>query len=290
MEPTRHALITGSSTGIGRATALHLAARGWTVHAGVRKPADAESLRTAAAGTLVPIQLDVTDQSSIASAAAAITDRTGPDGLAALVNNAGIGIGGPVEVVPLTDWQRQFDVNFFGHIAVTQALLPLLRARTERTGPGSARIVMVSSIAGRLGQPILGPYCASKFALEAMSDALRIELRPQGIGVSVVQPGAVKSEIWRKAFDLAAAADLSDPRAQRYRTMIEAMVALAQRSEKSAIDASRAASVIERCLTARRAPARVLVGPDAKAAAALAAILPTRTMDWLLAKAFAAAG
>jgi NAD(P)-dependent dehydrogenase (short-subunit alcohol dehydrogenase family) len=279
-------LITGCSTGIGKACALHMARRDWTVFAGVRRLSDAESLRKDApdvAAGIIPTALDVTDPVSIRAAAEQISRATGSAGLAALVNNAGISVNGPVEFVPIDEWRRQFEVNFLGHIAVTQAMLPLLRTYANATpGPRPARIVMMSSIAGRFAQPILGPYCSSKFALEAMSDALRRELRAQRIGVSIVQPGAIQSEIWRKALDEVAAQDRADPALQPYEHLVAGITVAASEAELAAVPAARVARVVERCLTARTPPIRVLVGTDAKLLAAAKAILPTRMIDALL--------
>jgi NAD(P)-dependent dehydrogenase (short-subunit alcohol dehydrogenase family) len=283
MSQGRHVLITGSSTGIGRACAVHLASRGWTVFAGVRRAADGEAIRTGAqeAGSrIVPLIIDVTDEASVAAAAERVGAAVGSGGLAGLVNNAGVSVNGPVELVPREEWRRQFEVNLFGHIAVTQAVLALLRKYAAGEKP--ARIVMMSSIAGRFAQPILGPYCSSKFALEAMSDALRRELRAQRIGVSLVEPGAIQSEIWRKALDDVAGKDQADPALRRYDYLINGVTIAAKQAADVAIPAVKVARVVERCLTARRAPIRVLVGTDAKLMAAAKAILPTRWMDGLL--------
>lgn len=284
MPTPRHVLITGSSTGIGRACALHLASRGWRVHAGVRREEDGRSL-VAEAGNINPVLLDVTDPSSIAAATERVARECGRGGLAGLVNNAGICVSGPVERLEPDQWRRQFEVNLFGQIAVTRAMLPLLRdyaAGAGGAGKRPARIVMVSSIADRIGQPIVSPYCASKAALASVSEALRVELAEQRIGVSIVEPGPVKSEIWRKGFADAAAIDPSDPMLERYRTLIDGVTEIARHSEQAAIPALRAARVVERCLTARRPPARKLVGRDARLSAFLLNVLPARTFDALL--------
>ena len=286
MSSPRHVLITGASTGIGRTCALHLAARGWIVWAGVRRDADAESLRRGApgaGGTLHPLILDVTDPATIAIAAERIRTDAGAPGLAGLVNNAGIGVTGPLELIATDDWRRQFEVNLFGQLAVTRAMLPLLRAHAAAApGPRPARIVMISSIAGRVAQPMFGPYCASKFALEAASDTLRMELAAQRIGVSLIEPGAVKSEIWRKGMSDAARINLADPAAQRYEPLIAGVVALAGQAERLAIPALRAARAVERCLTARRPPARIRLGFDAKVTIVLKALVPTWAFDALM--------
>jgi NAD(P)-dependent dehydrogenase (short-subunit alcohol dehydrogenase family) len=191
MPTQKSVVITGASTGIGRACALHMDALGWHVFAGVRREADAESLRREASGQLTPIFLDVTDARSIREAHSAVETSLGASGLAGLVNNAGIAYGGPVELLDLDELRRAFEVNFFGLIAVTQAFLPLLRA-------GRGRVVNMSSVSGMVASPFLSPYTTSKWALEALSDALRVELEPWDIKVSVVQPGAIDTPIWSK--------------------------------------------------------------------------------------------
>jgi NAD(P)-dependent dehydrogenase (short-subunit alcohol dehydrogenase family) len=276
---SRHVFITGSSSGIGRACALHLAGLGWTVHAGVRKEADGASLVREGGQNIGPVSIDVAEESSIGAAAEEIGLRVGGDGLAALVNNAGVSVNGPVELIPMDGWRRQFEVNVFGQVAVTRAMLPHLRAHAAREG--WARIVMMSSIAGRVGQAVLGPYCASKHALEAVSDALRYELTPQRIQVSIIEPGAIKSEIWKKGQEDAAASRGEDAAEARYRAMVDRVIWLAGKAEEGAIPAVRVAKVVERCLTARRPPIRVLVGNDAKALAWMKRVLPGSAVDWL---------
>jgi NAD(P)-dependent dehydrogenase (short-subunit alcohol dehydrogenase family) len=158
-------VISGASTGIGAACAHRLAREGFTVFAGVRKDEDADTLRKENADRLRPLRLDVTDEASIAAARHEVADAVGERGIAGLVNNAGIGLGGPIEFLPLTEWRAQFDVNLFGTVATTQAFLPLIRT-------GKGRVVIIGSIGGRFASPFIGPYCASKFALEAVADAL----------------------------------------------------------------------------------------------------------------------
>jgi NAD(P)-dependent dehydrogenase (short-subunit alcohol dehydrogenase family) len=170
-------VITGSSTGIGRATALALDNLGYRVFAGVRRDADGDDLRSAASSRLVPVHVDITDEGSIAAAREIVTDRVGADGLAGLVNNAGTTVPCPIECLPLEVFRRQLEVNLVGHLAVTQAFLPLLkRAR--------GRVVNVSSVGGRLGTPLMATYAAAKHGLEGMSDALRLELRAMASTIS----------------------------------------------------------------------------------------------------------
>ncbi len=181
-------LVTGASTGIGRATGLYLQARGFRVFASVRRETDAADLSGA-----TPVLLDVENAESIRAAADAVGAALEDGALQGLVNNAGIAVSGPLEFLEMSDLRHQFEVNLFGQVAVTRAFLPLLRRAKN------GRIVNMSSISGRITAPLLGPYSMSKFALEAFSDALRRELSPFGLSVSVVEPGAIKTPIWDKA-------------------------------------------------------------------------------------------
>lgn len=196
-------LITGASSGLGQACALALAGKGFRVLAGVRQDSDGERLLGSGCRDLTPLRLDVCDGDSIEAAVGAIADKVGAAGLQGLVNNAGIVIAGPLECIPIEALRQQLEVNVVGLVAVTQAVLPLLRR-------GRGRIVNMGSLSGRIVTPFLGPYCASKFALEALSDALRMELAPWDIPVSLLEPGPVSSPIWdrtrRRGAELAAAA------------------------------------------------------------------------------------
>jgi NAD(P)-dependent dehydrogenase (short-subunit alcohol dehydrogenase family) len=186
----RSVLVTGASTGIGRATALRLDRSGWQVFAGVRKEADADSLQAEASERLRPVTLDVTDAGQIAAAAEAIAAETG-GGLDGLVNNAGVAVPGPLETVPLEDLRHQLEVNLVAYVAVTQAMLGEIR-RAE------GRVVFLSSIGGRIAFPFGGPYHASKFATEAIGDVFRQELRPWRLEVSIVEPGSIDTPIWER--------------------------------------------------------------------------------------------
>ena len=185
-------VITGASTGIGEACALHLDKLGYRVFAGIRKAADGESLRQRTSERLIPLRLDICDEMEIEQAAQRVIGALGGAGLAGLVNNAGIAVGGMLEFLPLDVLRRQFEVNVFAQIAVTQAFLPSLR---EARG----RIVNISSVSGLISSPFTGAYCASKFALEALTDALRQELRPWKIHVSAVEPGFIQTPIANKS-------------------------------------------------------------------------------------------
>jgi len=274
----KHVLITGCSSGIGRACVFHLAARGFSVLAGVRKQADAAGF--AGQGAIRGLVVDVTMPQTIAAAVQTVNEVAGESGLAGLVNNAGIGVVGPIEFVPPEEWRRQMEVNLIGQIAMTQAMLPMLRRHAQQYG--TARIVMIGSIAGRVGQPIMGPYCASKRALAAVSDVLRLELRGQRIQTSLIEPGATQSEIWRKGLEATANVAKDSPARQDYGTLIDAIAAAANKAASSAVPALRVARAVERCLTRRYAPTRILVGRDAKMVAALKACLPDRWFDAVL--------
>jgi NAD(P)-dependent dehydrogenase (short-subunit alcohol dehydrogenase family) len=264
-------IVTGGSTGIGEATALHLHGLGFSVLAGVRRNEDAERLRDRG---LTPFLLDVTVPEQLAAARAEVGDRP----LAGLVNNAGIFRSGPLEFVPIEELRQQFEVNVFGQLAVTQAFLDALRA-------GHGRIVNVGSILGLFATPITGPYVASKFALEGLTDVLRRELLPQGIRVAIVEPSGVKTPLMNKTtWELEQVYHRGGPElVHRYGEMITTAIEHANKLNRhSGIDASAVAKVIGRALTARRPRTRYLVGRDAIVAAMVAKLLPDRMTDQLL--------
>ncbi len=194
-------LITGASTGIGAACAFGLDKLGYRVFAGVRREADGDRLREQAAERLAPVLLDGTGEESFSAAAEFVKEAVGDSGLNGLVNNAGLVVAGPLEVLPIERLRYQFEVNVIGQVAVTQAFLPMLRVT-------KGRIVNMGSISGRVASPYLGAYAASKHALEALTDSLRIELRKWGIQISIVQPGPIVTPIWDKT--QAAAKELSE--------------------------------------------------------------------------------
>jgi NAD(P)-dependent dehydrogenase (short-subunit alcohol dehydrogenase family) len=266
-------VVTGASTGIGEASARKLAEIGFEVFAGVRKQADAERLGAIAGVT--PLTIDITDAGSIAAAAATAGD--GP--LAGLVNNAGAAITAPLEFIPIDQLRRQIEVNFIGQVAVTQAFLPALRR-------GSGRILNISSIGGKLAMPMAGPYAASKFAIEGMSDSLRREVAQHGVDVIVIEPGGVKTPIWDKG--LAEANEMRaafGPEAERlYGKLFDKIEAEALKiAHETGLEPAAAADVIAEALTAKRPRARYLIGRDAKIRARMAAVLPDRIFDRLLA-------
>jgi NAD(P)-dependent dehydrogenase (short-subunit alcohol dehydrogenase family) len=268
-------LVTGTSKGIGRACVLDLHARGFRVFAGVRTDADAEALRTAADDRLVPLLLDVTRPADIAAAGDLLRSRVGPEGLWGLVNNAGMVVAGPIEYLPPQELRRQFDVNVFGTLELIQTCLPLLRA-------ARGRIVNVSSVNGRVVTPFTGAYGASKFALEALSDALRLELRRTGVRVVVVQPGAIRTPLWETAPEHARRlAERYPPAAlSHYGRVLERLAQV--RVPSRALSAERVAAVIARALLARHPRARYHVGGDARVGIMAARLLPPRLLDALL--------
>jgi NAD(P)-dependent dehydrogenase (short-subunit alcohol dehydrogenase family) len=267
-------LISGASTGIGRACVLELAGRGVRVFAGVRRAEDGEALRAAGGSHVVPVRLDVTDAATIAAAVEAIAAANGERALAGLVNNAGIVVAGPLEFLPLDALRQSLEANVVGLLALTQACLPLLRA-------GRGRIVNMGSISGRFASPLLGPYAASKFAVEALSDSLRRELAPWGIPVAVVEPGAVATPIWEKSA-ASAQALLDGLPAQAhgyYGADVENAKRRALRSARTGIPAEAVAAVVHAALTAARPRTRYLVGRDARIGALMARWLPDRVLD-----------
>jgi NAD(P)-dependent dehydrogenase (short-subunit alcohol dehydrogenase family) len=276
------ALITGASTGIGRATALRLAENGWTVLAGVRDPAAGERLaaETAAAGRVTPLVLEVTDPDQIAEAAvrieqeSALAGVSSRGGLDALVNNAGIGVGGPLEMISREDMRRQFDVNVLAQVAVTQAMLPALRR-------AHGRIVFVSSVGGRVAMAFTAPYAASKHAIEAFGDALRVELRSSAVKVALVEPGSVATPIWDKARTEAESIDIPPELQAYYGKVPAAMGKVLESTAQRGVAPELVAQTIETALTARRMKARYVVGRDAQAMLLAKRLLPDHLFDAL---------
>ena len=271
-------LVSGASTGIGRATVQWLAARGHRVFAGVRKEADADSIREdaeglAGDGVLEPVQLDVTVPADIDALAEQFED----DGiqLDGLVNNAGIVVAFPLEVLPISDLRRQFEVNFFSQAQVTQAFLPSLRATR-------GRIINMSSVAGRISNPFMGAYSASKYALEAYSDALRMELAPFGIRVALIEPGPIKTPIWEKSNN--AAYELQDSidggPLNLYSEGIERMREVAEFSVRTAPPASKVAKCVTHALESRFARRRYPVGRLIRLQLYAGILAPHAARDW----------
>lgn len=247
----RSVVVTGASTGIGLACAVHLDKLGFRVFAGVRKKEDGRRLQSQASPQLIPLLLDVTRQDHIDAAAARIRETVGDAGLAGLVNNAGVAVAGPLELIPVAEFRRQFEVNLFGQIAVTQAMLPPIKA-------ARGRIVNMGSISGKIATPYLAPYCASKHALEALTDSLRLELRRFGVDVSIVEPGSVDTPIWDKSrsdADRLAEVFLKDADF-RYREDFYAVRKATEQISRRAIPASKVVDAVVHALTAPRPKTR----------------------------------
>ncbi len=275
-------LVTGASRGIGEACALRLARRGFQVFAGVRDPARGAELRARAGEAVTPVRLDVTAAASIAAARAELEGVLAGVGLAGLVNNAGVAVAGPLELMPPADLREQLEINVVGQLAVTQAFLPLLRL-------GRGRLVFMSSVSGFSSLPITGAYGASKHALEALAAALRLELRPWGIPVALVEPGIIATEIWDRS---AAAAQARLGRAdaaaaEPYRRVIEGARRRAVAAAARGLPPDAVARVVERALTGAHPRARYRVGRDARVRVLLERLLPTRLRDAVIARVLA---
>ena len=269
MSAERAVVVTGASTGIGADAAERLAALGFVVYAGVRDLASAPN-----AERIRPLQLDVTDAAQIAAAAATVAADGIP--LAALVGNAGIAVGGPLEDLPLAEFRRQFEVNVFGSLAVAQAFLPHLR-RVR------GRLVLVGSIAGRLSIPFVAPYSASKFALRAIADAFRVELAPAGIAVALIEPGSVKTPIWAKGrASRERLMTMLPPEAiERYGPQLDAVFARTEAEERTGLPVERVGRAIVHAVTAKRPRGSYLIGVPARVGS-IAAMLPASLRDRMI--------
>ncbi len=262
-------MITGASTGIGAAAARELARRGFHVLAGVRRGQDADKLRGPG---VEPIILDITRPDHIAELAVRVGSQAGA--LRALVNNAGIAVNAPVEAMPLDEWRRTFDVNLFGHVAMTQALLPALLRH-------SGRVVNISSVGGKIAMATYGPYAATKFALEAVSDALRREIEPWGVKVVVVEPGGVRTEMANRVLAVTSrlAAEMAPDLQQRYGPLVQAIMSQSAAGTSSGVSAEEVATVIATAVTIARPRTRYTVGRQAAVIARLSRVLPDRILD-----------
>jgi NAD(P)-dependent dehydrogenase (short-subunit alcohol dehydrogenase family) len=265
-------LVTGAGRGIGRSIVEHLASRGWDVIAGVRNERDAGGLTALNPQRISSVILDVTDAAHIAA-----LNESLPERLDGIVNNAGVVVSGPIETVAPDDWRKLLEVNVIGQLAVTQAVLPRLRR-------SRGRVVFISSVNGRLSIPLVGPYCASKFALEAAADAMRMELRPWHIGVALVEPAQTDTDMWRTADDMVEEVEATLTREQRdlYARHIAAFKKMIPVYQKLAGPAEKVSAVVEEALTARRPRARYVVGVGPKLQVAVMTNLPARLRDQVL--------
>ena len=268
------AVVTGASSGIGAATARDLARRGFHVLAGVRRDRDADAIRGPG---IEPLIIDITNLDHIQALAARVHKDPQGRAVRALVNNAAIGVNAPVKAYAIDEWRRLFEVNLFGHIAVTQALLPaLIRSK--------GRVVNISSVGGKIAMATYGPYAGTKFALEAVSDSLRRELAPRGVQVVVIEPGAVRTEMAGRAIAAAheLASTMTPEQSRRYGGLMHAITAQSASFTKSGVPAEAAAKVIAKAATARKPRTRYTIGREAALLTRLARILPDRTLDRVL--------
>lgn len=272
----RAVLVTGASSGIGKESALLLARHGFRVFAGVRKPKDGQALVEEAAGSLTPVLIDVTDAVSIRSAAQSIRGSLADNESFSLVNNAGMTVAGPLEIVPLDSLRLQFEVNVIGQVAVTQAFLPLLRAHR-------GRIVIMGSVLGRISPPLVGPYAAAKFALEAITDSLSIELRGSGVRVVLLEPGNIATPIWEKSRDevLTRLDSLQPVQRAAHAAMRADIVRIAGGFARGGIASSRVARTVLHALTVRTPRTRYRVGIDSKILSTFSPLVPDRFRHWL---------
>jgi len=274
-------VITGASTGIGEACALRLDQLGYRVFAGIRKAADGESLRQHASPRLVPVRLDISDEAEVGQAARNVIEALGGGGLAGLVNNAGIGVVGMLEFLPLETLRRQLEVNVIGQIAVTQAFLPSLRK-------ARGRIVNIGSLSGLIASPFTGAYAASKFALEALTDSLRLELRPWKIHVSIVEPGFIQTPIAKKSMEAEEAfrAQLPVEALQLYEPYLRAARAATEAEAAKGASTEVVVKAVVHALSARRPRTRYVVGNHSGLQISLGRALPDRWRDVLIARHF----
>jgi len=275
----RNAVVSGASTGIGRAIALHLDTLGFRVFAGVRRDEDGAALQAEATERLVPLHLDVTDEAGVAAAAKSVAVAVGAEGVQGVVNNAGVGGGGIGEFIDLDGLRQLFEVNVFGVATMTREFLPLVRQ-------GGGRVVHIGSMGGYTASPFIAPYSATKHAIEALADGLRRELRPWDIHVALIEPGAVATPIWEKGRSETERllSSLPDRGRELYGPLIETFSAYLDGSEARGVPPERVAEAVAHALTAARPRTRYRVGPDARITWWLAKLLPDRVMDALLAR------
>jgi NAD(P)-dependent dehydrogenase (short-subunit alcohol dehydrogenase family) len=270
----RTVVVTGASTGIGRATVVELVSAGYRVFATVRREADAESLRQQLPELVTPVIMDLLDEDSV-RAAGEMINSAGP--LFGLVNNAGAALPGPLETIPIEVFRRQIEINLTARLLVTQVMLPALHRSAEQIG--DARIIMIGSIGGRLSGPILGGYGAAKHGLVGLSSSLRAELAPFKIKVLLIEPGAIATPIWSRGRAAGDELQSRDSEANaRYADQIEAAATMSKRLAASGLDPSVPAKIILDALQGKNPPPRQVVGREARVIAAMVRLLPSRTL------------
>ncbi|OBA88565.1 short-chain dehydrogenase/reductase [Mycobacteriaceae bacterium 1482268.1] len=273
--PHRHIVITGASTGIGRATALRFADGGWHVYAGVRRSDDGTALiRASRSGNITPLVLDITASDQISAAVKTVSQHVGPPGLNALVDNAGIGVTSPMELVDIDALRHQYEVNVFGQVAVTQAFTPLLRQ-------ARGRLVIIGSIGDRMTPPFGGPLASSKAAIASIADAFRQELAPWGIRVVLIEPASIRTDAVDKVERDAHAvvAGFTPAGSELYRDSYLGMVQVAMSREQNGSPPSVVADLVAAVVTKSRPRSRYVVGKDARLLANLTRFVPTLMFD-----------
>ncbi|MGA2640570.1 MAG: SDR family oxidoreductase [Spirochaetia bacterium] len=272
----RSVLVTGASSGIGKECALLLASHGFQVFAGVRSSEDATTLTSAGRGSLVPVMIDVTIPASIEAAVQSIRAVLRADASFAIVNNAGMTVAGPLEVLPIDALRQQFEVNVIGQVAVTQAFLPLLRSR-------KGRIVIMGSVLGRVSPPLVAPYAAAKFALEAITDSLVLELRKWAIRVVLLEPGNIATPIWEKSKNrVLEMLDALDPaRRELYRESRADIQRLVGAFSRGGLASAHVARAVVKALTVRSPRTRYRVGLDSKFLSTFSPLVPDRLRYWI---------
>jgi len=269
-------VVTGASTGIGRACALDLARRGFHVFAGVRQESAGTSLAEEAGANVSPVLLEITNADQIRQAVQTVDDSLQGQPLVGLVNNAGITVNGPLEFMPPEDLRRQLEVNVVSQLSVIQAFLPQIRR-------SQGRVVLMGSVSGLLAMPGLGPYCMSKHALESMADVLRLELAPWGIHVALIEPGAIETPIWEKGFSDWATFTQGAPETllELYGSQIKSVHGMFKQARREAKPAQVVAEAVAHAFTSPRPRARYLVGGRAAQQRFLSK-LPDSWRDWVL--------
>jgi NAD(P)-dependent dehydrogenase (short-subunit alcohol dehydrogenase family) len=279
MERPRYVVITGVSSGIGYDGARYLVERGWHVFGSVRKTADGERVQSELGKRFRPLLFDVTDGGAIGTAVEQVAEQVGDKGLWGLVNNAGIAVAGPLMHLPIEEFRQQLEVNVVGQLRVTQAFLPLLGARKDATHP-PGRIVNISSVSGRIVYPFLGPYAASKHALEALSDALRRELMIYGVDVIVIEPGSIKTPIWDKAGEM----DFAPFVGTAYETILGQMQKTFVRQGQTGIEVEKVSELIWEALVKERPKSRYVLPRKWLSGWIIPRWLPDRWFDNIVAR------
>lgn len=276
----KNILITGVATGIGFTTAQQFIDQGYFVYGSVRKQTDAQRLKAQFGERFYPLIFDVCDEVAIGEAAEELAQHIGEEGLEALVNNAGMVVSGPIQLVDINELEYQLNVNVLGVVRVTQAFLPFLGASLpKRNKPG--KIFNISSVSGVFAAPFLGPYCASKYALEAINDSLRRELLIYGIDVVCIEPGPIRTPIWKKALEQSKTYPDSD-----YAPLLKSTNKMIQKSEANSIPPEQVALTIYNALQRSNPKLRYIVHANKWSFWLMTKLIPDRVIDFFIRRAF----